>query len=244
MSCRPSPNACSTRPPTKASRSVRSTRRWIRSLRPRCPASGRSPAAGTAPAMCCRGGASWRRSRARGRRPATATPRCCPRCPTGSAGWCCGLAPAAHAAGDVDRRLEGVFLELVPVVLDAGVDYAAAADAVLALVAALPEDRRSALSIDCGADPLTAGAGWHAGPLDRSRDGTRGPVGRLRWRGAGDHGRRPDSAQSRRQRGVGTGRCARRGRRVPAGAHRRRSGCRGRLAADQLSGSPPTTTSS
>ena len=41
-------------------------------------------------------------------------------------------------AGDLDRRLEGVFLELVPVVLEAGVDYAAAADAVLALVAALP----------------------------------------------------------------------------------------------------------
>ena len=67
-------------------------------------------------------------------------------------------------AGDLDRRLEGVFLELVPVVLDAGVDYTAAADAVLALVAALPEDRRSALSIDCGADPLTGALDGTPGP--------------------------------------------------------------------------------
>ncbi len=60
-------------------------------------------------------------------------------------------------AADVDRHLEGVFLELVPVVLDAGADCATAAEAVLDLVAALPADKRGALSIDCGADPLTAG---------------------------------------------------------------------------------------
>ncbi|MFN8225888.1 MAG: methylmalonyl-CoA mutase small subunit [Mycobacterium sp.] len=59
-------------------------------------------------------------------------------------------------APDVDRHLEGVFLELVPVVLDAGADLLVAADAVLDLVAALPADKRGALSIDCGADPLTA----------------------------------------------------------------------------------------
>jgi methylmalonyl-CoA mutase len=71
-----------------------------------------------------------------------------------------GLVLRAGADGaaveDLDRLLEGVFLELVPVVLDAGVDYAAAADAVLALVAALPADKRAALSIDLGGDPLTA----------------------------------------------------------------------------------------
>lgn len=57
------------------------------------------------------------------------------------------------AVDGLDRLLEGVFLELVPVVLDAGADYVAAADAVLALVAALPADKRAALSIDLGGDP-------------------------------------------------------------------------------------------
>ncbi len=71
-----------------------------------------------------------------------------------------GGAPAA----DLDRRLEGVFLELVPVVLEAGADYTAAAEAVLAVVAALPVDKRSALSIDCGADPLTAALDGVPGP--------------------------------------------------------------------------------
>ena len=40
--------------------------------------------------------------------------------------------------------------------LDAGVDYVAAADAVLALVTDLDDEQRSRLSIDLGADPLTA----------------------------------------------------------------------------------------
>lgn len=58
----------------------------------------------------------------------------------------------------VDRLLEGVFLDLVPVVLDIanGPDFTAAATAVTALVAALAEDKRPSLSIDFGADPLTA----------------------------------------------------------------------------------------
>ncbi len=60
------------------------------------------------------------------------------------------------AAAELDRLLDGVFLDLVPVVLDAGVDYAAAADAVLALLTDLDDDQRSRLSVDLGADPLTA----------------------------------------------------------------------------------------
>ncbi|MFL6084768.1 MAG: methylmalonyl-CoA mutase small subunit, partial [Mycobacterium sp.] len=60
------------------------------------------------------------------------------------------------AAADLDRLLEGVFLNLVPVVLDAGVDYEAAADAALALLTDLDDDQRSRLSVDLGADPLTA----------------------------------------------------------------------------------------
>jgi methylmalonyl-CoA mutase len=60
------------------------------------------------------------------------------------------------AAADVDRLLEGVFLDLVPVVLETGSDYVAAADAVLAMLADLDADQRSRLSLDLGADPLTA----------------------------------------------------------------------------------------
>jgi methylmalonyl-CoA mutase len=60
------------------------------------------------------------------------------------------------AAADVDRLLEGVFLDLVPVILDAGADYVAAAGAVLGLLTDLDADQRSRLSLDLGADPLTA----------------------------------------------------------------------------------------
>ncbi len=56
----------------------------------------------------------------------------------------------------LDRMLEGVFLELVPVILEAGADYVAAADAVLALVVAFDGAKRRRLSVDLGADPLTA----------------------------------------------------------------------------------------
>jgi methylmalonyl-CoA mutase len=57
---------------------------------------------------------------------------------------------------ELDRLLDGVFLDLVPVVLDAGADYTAASDAVLALLTDLDDDQRSRLSVDLGADPLTA----------------------------------------------------------------------------------------
>ncbi|WP_228032271.1 methylmalonyl-CoA mutase small subunit [Mycolicibacterium sp. P9-22] len=60
------------------------------------------------------------------------------------------------AASELDRLLDGVYLDLVPVVLDAGVDYVAAADAVLALVADFDDEQRGRLSLDLGADPLTA----------------------------------------------------------------------------------------
>ncbi|WP_328364032.1 methylmalonyl-CoA mutase small subunit [Mycobacterium sp. NBC_00419] len=62
-----------------------------------------------------------------------------------------GVSPA-----DLDRLLEGVYLDLAPVVLDAGADFTAAADAVLALVAGADDAKRAAMSIDLGADPLTA----------------------------------------------------------------------------------------
>jgi methylmalonyl-CoA mutase len=59
-------------------------------------------------------------------------------------------------AAELDRLLDGVFLDLVPVVFDAGADYIAASEAVLALLADLDDDQRSRLSVDLGADPLTA----------------------------------------------------------------------------------------
>ena len=58
--------------------------------------------------------------------------------------------------GDLDRWLEGVYLELAPVVLDAGAEFRSAAEAMTALVAGAGDDKRAAMSIDLGADPLTA----------------------------------------------------------------------------------------
>ncbi|ORW61850.1 methylmalonyl-CoA mutase [Mycolicibacterium peregrinum] len=64
------------------------------------------------------------------------------------------------ALGELDRLLDGVFLDLVPVIFEgvesAGADLAAAADAVLSLLGNLDEDQRSRLSVDLGVDPLTA----------------------------------------------------------------------------------------
>jgi methylmalonyl-CoA mutase len=60
------------------------------------------------------------------------------------------------AAGRIHSLLDGVYLELVPLILEAGADYAAAADAVLALAAKLDSHKRTTLSIDLGADPLTS----------------------------------------------------------------------------------------
>jgi methylmalonyl-CoA mutase len=52
--------------------------------------------------------------------------------------------------------LEGVYLSMAPVILDAGADYSAASDVMLALAARVEPDQRATLSIDLGGDPLTA----------------------------------------------------------------------------------------
>lgn len=52
--------------------------------------------------------------------------------------------------------LDGVYLSMVPVILDAGADYVAAADAILPLVEKVEADQRALVSVDLGADPLTA----------------------------------------------------------------------------------------
>lgn len=63
------------------------------------------------------------------------------------------------AASDLVQLLDGVFLDLVPVIFQIDSnrpDFGETADAVLELLSGLDEDQRSRLSIDLGADPLTA----------------------------------------------------------------------------------------
>jgi methylmalonyl-CoA mutase len=73
-------------------------------------------------------------------------------------------APDGVVPAELDRLLEGVFLDLVPLILDAGADFVAAADAVLPLLADMDDDRRARLSIDLGADPLTAALSERSAP--------------------------------------------------------------------------------
>lgn len=73
-----------------------------------------------------------------------------------------GVAPA-----QLDRLLAGVYLDLAPIILDSGTDYTATAYGMLALIAELEPERRTALSIDLGADPLTAPlSGRNAPPME------------------------------------------------------------------------------
>lgn len=62
----------------------------------------------------------------------------------------------AIAPAQLDRWLRGVYLELAPIQLDAGAQLRAAAQAIAPLAAAAGESARSTVSIDLGADPLTA----------------------------------------------------------------------------------------
>lgn len=74
----------------------------------------------------------------------------------GAAGGAGNSAAVGVPTDQLDRVFEGVFLDLVPVLLDAGADVAGAADQLLALVKPFDADQRARLSIDLGADPLTA----------------------------------------------------------------------------------------
>jgi methylmalonyl-CoA mutase len=62
-----------------------------------------------------------------------------------------GVAPA-----QLEKVLDGVYLSMAPVILVAGAYYSAACDALLELVAEVEPDQRGTLSVDLGADPLTA----------------------------------------------------------------------------------------
>jgi methylmalonyl-CoA mutase len=68
------------------------------------------------------------------------------------------------AAGQLEKVLDGVFLSMAPVILDAGADYPAACEALLTLVDRVGTDQRARLSIDLGADPLTASLSGRPAP--------------------------------------------------------------------------------
>ena len=71
------------------------------------------------------------------------------------------------APGQLEKVLDGVYLSMAPVILDAGADYSAACDALLELVAEVEPDQRAMLSIDLGADPLTASLSERPAPAIR-----------------------------------------------------------------------------
>jgi methylmalonyl-CoA mutase len=64
----------------------------------------------------------------------------------------------------LEKVFEGVYLSMAPVILDAGADYRAAGDVLLELVGRVDDDQRAILSIDLGADPLTAPLSDRAAP--------------------------------------------------------------------------------
>jgi methylmalonyl-CoA mutase len=57
---------------------------------------------------------------------------------------------------EMARLLEGVYLELAPVLLDAGAQFRVAAEAMIGLVGGAEDGERATMAIDLGADPLTA----------------------------------------------------------------------------------------
>ncbi|OBB79620.1 methylmalonyl-CoA mutase small subunit [Mycobacterium colombiense] len=60
------------------------------------------------------------------------------------------------APDQIGDTLEGVYLSMAPLILEAGADYPAASDAVLAVADGVEPDQRATLSIDLGGDPLSA----------------------------------------------------------------------------------------
>ncbi|MGA7131362.1 MAG: methylmalonyl-CoA mutase small subunit [Mycobacterium sp.] len=85
------------------------------------------------------------------------------------------------APGQLEKVFEGVYLSMAPVILDAGADYQAASDVLLDLVAQVEPDQRATLSIDLGADPLTASLSDRPAPPIAQVVGVAKQV-------AGDHG--------------------------------------------------------
>lgn len=66
---------------------------------------------------------------------------------------------------DLGQLLDGVYLDLVPVVVETdGAAYGATVQALVALLDGLDDDQRSRLSLDFGADPLSAPLAGRAAP--------------------------------------------------------------------------------
>ncbi len=74
------------------------------------------------------------------------------------------IGDAGLAPDQLEGLLAGVHLSMAPVILDAGTDYAAACDAMLALVDDVAADQRATVSLDLGADPLTAALSGRPAP--------------------------------------------------------------------------------
>lgn len=72
------------------------------------------------------------------------------------------VGPSGVGPEQLRQLLAGVYLDLVPVILDAGADYTAAVEVLLALVAKL--EKPTTLSVDFGADPLTAALSGRRSP--------------------------------------------------------------------------------
>lgn len=71
---------------------------------------------------------------------------------------------AGVPAAELDRFFDGIFIDLIPVVFESGTDYTAALDAMLPLLDGLDDEQRARLSVDLGADPLTAPLSGRATP--------------------------------------------------------------------------------
>ncbi|BBY36600.1 putative methylmalonyl-CoA mutase small subunit [Mycobacterium mantenii] len=60
------------------------------------------------------------------------------------------------APDQLEEALEGVYLSMAPLILEAGADYPAASDVVLGMAEGVEPDQRATVSIDLSGDPLSA----------------------------------------------------------------------------------------
>ena len=70
-------------------------------------------------------------------------PRCLPRLTEGASALVLRIGESVARPRQLDRCSTGVFLSLVPVILDAGAEYPAACDVLLALLAQVDPDQRA-----------------------------------------------------------------------------------------------------
>ncbi|OBB91081.1 methylmalonyl-CoA mutase small subunit [Mycobacterium sp. 852002-40037_SCH5390672] len=75
-----------------------------------------------------------------------------------------GIGESGVAPDQLGETLAGVYLSMAPLILEAGADYPAASDVALALVDGVEPDQRATLSIDLGADPLSAAQSGRPAP--------------------------------------------------------------------------------